>query len=95
MVGRYKYFNIYTTTNDFLTGSNYAMSDVFYGYPSIIDWFYDDATGCIRVLTVTSSVYRYIFDCLPSKLTVNKLSETVTKAEDQTMRITYTLDVEI
>ena len=95
LLARRYYYNLYNSTEELLneTGLSFSANPM---YSSIVDWNLDENTGNVKAISRTKSNSQiYIIDLIPNKYTVNKLSDTVTKTADQTMRITYTLEVDL
>ena len=100
IVGGYRRMYVFTSTEDFLTLNTdiCGTSDTEYNYHlAIVDWFFDEETGFVRVIAkhATSVSYITVFDFYPNRYTVNRLAETVVKAEDHFLRLTYTLETDM
>lgn len=98
--GEYIYLtqHSYSNTVDFgleqLLDSTFRFDTSRSSYMAISHMVSNIAEGSVKFFCPSYSEV-YVYEIMTPRITVNKLSETVTKTEEQSMRITYTLEMDI
>ena len=89
----------YDTFEDYIndsSGENF-LKNSYIG--ACVGYYYNEADGCITSIHLHASPFTSYNVCVVTSsnplMTVNKLEEPITKTEEQSMRITYTLEMDM